>query len=107
MYFRLKSAKPTYSHRRFEEDYNQAFYYEELHKNNLVNPCMFFETPEKFKTNLFFGLNKEIQEDMMKSTKRATTAYPNSKNNFENAKWIKDRDNFVPNSAFPSVQKVK
>jgi len=107
MYYRLKSAKPTYSHRKFEDEYQQAYYYEEIHKNNLVNPCMFFETPEKFKTNLLFGLNKEIHEDIMNNTKRASTAYPNSKSNFDNAKWIKDKNNLVPNSAYPIISKTK
>ena len=104
MYYRLKSSRPTYSAKRFENDFQQSVYYENLHKNNVTNPCMFFETPESFKRNLFFGIRKEMKMSLS-NDKRASTAYPGNKSNFDNdtknASWLKNKDNFVPNSALP------
>ena len=63
MYYRLKSARPTYSSKGFSDEYKQAMYYETLHRNDIINPCMNFETPERFQRNLFQGIRKELNEN--------------------------------------------
>lgn len=52
MYHRLKSAKPTYSSDIIEKNYKYNKYLEQLHRGNLINPCMYFDTAEKYKKAL-------------------------------------------------------
>lgn len=69
MYFRLKSAKPTYKTSRLESDYKKAQYIENQIKFKHTNPNMFFETPEKFKNKLFQEINTALRPNFSATTK--------------------------------------
>lgn len=114
MYFRLKSARPTYSANNFEKDFKQSLYYETLHRKNMDNPCMDFETMDQFKRSIsssYRNTEGRSKRPLTAMNAGISGGFYNSINtkpkDFSNAGWIKNnpsrytenKAHFIPNSA--------
>jgi len=83
MYNRLKSARPTYSSNKLENDFRKSAYLDQLHRGKQVNPCMFFETPEKFQRKLFYEMKQESINKDKDNLRNSFSANNSNKQKFE------------------------